>query len=431
MRGFTAARGVALLAALLAAPAGCGSELEVKGKLDRVIGETITLRAAEGDVAFSGNVALEDAEGETFASGLLRVTRTGDSKLSFVLPPGMATGKATALAGKKGGGEDDAWTIPLRVSRLALAVNAQGVVEVLPLGRSTLEPSTLSGVNAAGGLVSLSPGGGKLAVLAQGELDLLALGESPSNAFPGLKQGGAKAMVAIPDGVLLCTANELLLYRAAGTGTTKLSKSYSEGCQALATSATGTRAAVLLRCDPDQDTVEENCIHVVSIGAKMTLDLGPGKPFGLGGPGTATRIGMTADGKGVVVPDADAVHGVWLDSSPYSASSKKWSTTAKIVDMARGVSSLGDQFAVAEAMTKTVYFFSFNTNKTPAPLETPTADPVALVARPTALSYGRDATVYVATGTQLYRINANVNDTKAEVLSLSAASSVATLLVQP
>ncbi len=69
------------LAALLAAAPGCGEKpLEVRGALDRVIGEKVSLELVEGNATFSGDLTLRTAD-TTIRGDSLQVTKESDRSL--------------------------------------------------------------------------------------------------------------------------------------------------------------------------------------------------------------------------------------------------------------------------------------------------------------------------------------------------------------
>ena len=99
MRAGLPSFGVTLLAMLW----GCSdSSLEVRGSLDRVVGETVTLSLVEGETGFSGEVELIAADQTPFSTAALKVQQTDERKLTFVIPPGIAAGRAVAKAARVG-----------------------------------------------------------------------------------------------------------------------------------------------------------------------------------------------------------------------------------------------------------------------------------------------------------------------------------------
>jgi len=425
MRGHPLRSAVVLLPALLAA---CGEpDLEVKGTLDRVVGEVVTLRLAAGEDGFSGTLELVDARARKFSGAALKVQKTDDKELSFVVPGGVAPGKATARVGRKDSDED--YNVPLDINRLALGLDDNGTIETLPLAPATLAPGSISRIEAAGGLVSLSPSGGQLAVLAKDELSLLALGATAKPVGPAIQQKDGRAIFAVPDGVLVCTDTALLLVRFKDGNTSQLTATIA-GCQGVAGDDDGTVAAVLHTCDSDSDTTMEDCVTVFQIGSALT-EVTNQKNISLDAKPDATHIAMTADGKGVVVADPELIHGLWLGDGSKAPEpvAVKWGQAATIVGLDRGPFSLGDLFVAADAATKTVLLLGFDPNA--GHLFKKLKEEITLPDTPTAMAYGLGTQLYVASGTKLYLLDAEQPQKEAEELQLAGASKLLSLAVQP
>jgi len=410
---------VSLMLALL--PTGCGEpSLEVRGTLDRVVGETVTLKLVEGKGGFSSTMELVDSQTVKYSSAALQVKKPEANELSFVVPAGIAQGKASARIDRDDSGEP--YVVPLDINRLALALDDKGAIETLPLTPATLAPSAISSIDAAGGLISLSPSGGELAVLAKDQLNLLALGASSKPVGPGIAQTGGQAIAAVPDGVLVCTDSALLLVRIKQS-TSQISASIT-GCKAVAADSTGVRAVVLSTCDSDNDTNEEDCLTEFQIGStisqvnRFSLDMTP----------SATHVAMRSDGKGAVVADSSVVYGVWLDGVGFTPVSVPWDQTAAVVGIDVTDSSLGDLFAVADGTSKQVRFLGFDSN---ANNDLKRVFDTALPETPIALSFGPDAVLYVAAGTKLYSLNAEKPAEAPALASISSANPILFLQVQP
>ncbi len=282
----------------------CGEpELEVRGVLDRVVGEKVQLKLVEGETGFSGEAELVDSEGTSFKAGALKIVASGEKKLTFSVPPGVAPGKATARVRRKG--EDGAYNVPLQINRLVLAATSTGVVELIPLAPASLSVSTLSGLDASGGSLALSPGGGDLAVFSQSQVNVYGLGKTPKK-ITGLQQGSGSAMAAIPGGVLICVADnstppiENLVAIKYEPSVSEVPKAFPGG-QAIAADATGTKAVILHSCDTNNDSIKEDCITVLTISGG-TISIAP-TPIKVDDTFSAQHVAMTSDGNAVVVAD--------------------------------------------------------------------------------------------------------------------------------
>jgi hypothetical protein len=405
-----------LLAAL--ALVGCGEpDLEVQGITDRVVGETVTLSLVEGESGFSGSVELRDAKGTSFPENGLRVNTVDERKLSFVIPTGIAAGPARAMVGRK---DDGTYDVPLKINRLALALNDQGAVEVLPLPPATLTPSSLPGVSATGGHIALAATGGEVAVLGQDQASRFALGQTPKAVGTGVEQKGGRALATVPDGLLLCSDTAVILLKFVQGKVTQTTTNVS-GCRAIAADSQGTRAVVLSTCSIGSDPTLKDCLTELDIGTSITV----GTPISLDDAPSAMLVRITADGKGAVVADQSVVYGVWLDNST-PPTAETLGMMANVVDLARGPSSVGDLFAVADADGKRVVYFGFdNASFKKLTAESP------LPEAPVALAFGRQSELYVAVGKKLYALDAEHPQVEASLLNVSAAGAIRSLVVQP
>ena len=403
----------------------CGEpELEVRGVLDRVVGEKVQLKLVEGETGFSGEVELVDSEGTSFKAGALKIVASGEKKLTFSVPPGVAPGKATARVRRKG--EDGAYNVPLQINRLALAATSTGVVELIPLAPASLSVSTLSGLDASGGSLALSPGGGDLAVFSQSQVNVYGLGKTPKK-ITGLQQGSGSAMAAIPGGVLICVADnstppiENLVAIKYEPSVSEVPKAFP-GCQAIAADATGTKAVILHSCDTNSDSIKEDCITVLTISGG-TISIAP-TPIKVDDTFSAQHVAMTSDGMSVVVADTDKLYGIWLSSKKITTAAD-WPQGAMVKGISRGRSALGDLFAAADGYTKTIYFAAFDVQTLKSVSDLPLSED------PTALAFGRGAELYIAAGTKLYQTNAQYQNPTATLLTISSSNPISALLVQP
>jgi hypothetical protein len=402
----------------------CGEpELEVRGVLDRVVGQKVQLKLVEGETGFSGEAELVDSEGTSFKAGALKIVAAGEKKLTFSIPPGVAPGKATARVRRKG--EDGAYNVPLQINRLALAATSTGVVELIPLAPASLSVSTLAGLDASGGSLALSPGGGDLAVFSQGQINVYGLGKTPKK-ITGLQLGSGSAMATIPGGVLLCInnvgADDTLVAIKYEPSVSDAKTAFDKGdCQAIAADATGTNAVILHSCDTDSDKVMEDCVTGLTISGGLITQQAAIKVDGVF---SAQHVAMTSDGQAVVVADTNALHGIWL-SSTHRNTVEKWPTSATVKGISRGTSDLGDLFAAADGIAMTVHFVGFD-KKALKQVST-----LTLSEEPDAVAFGRGAEIYVAAGTKLYWANTRYQNPTATLLDVSTSNPISALLVQP
>jgi hypothetical protein len=417
---------VALVASLLA---GCGdSSLEVRGVLNRVIGETVQLDLVQGDPSFSGDVTLKTADNAQLKAAALNVTKTNDRSLTFVVPTDIAVGKATAAVGKQGGGTYD---VALQINRLVVALDDKGVIELLPLSPTTLKKSTIT-IGGTKPLMALSPTGGELATYTStGEIRLRALGQETKDVAPGLTQQGGQCLGAVPGGALVGTDTDLYLFRFV-KGKTSSKQVKLAGCKAIAVNADGTVAAVLSSCDTNSDSTLEDCLTVVRIGTELTTD----PSIKIDDTPSATTLAMTRDGKGVVIGDKDSIYGVYLDPDPkgrISTISWGFSSTPVAIDRAQAnVQGMTiDLFAVGEREVGKVLFVGFNAKQNNDLQKTSEATVSSTTSKPTGLAFGRNGDLYVALGSKLAYLDATLPNPTPSDAKISADSAIVSFTVQP
>lgn len=405
-----------VVAPLLAA--GCGEpDLEVRGVLDRVIGETVTLKLTSGDTGFSGDLELVDARARRFSAAALKINKKDDRELTFAVPAAAAQGKATARVGRT---DDKNYTVPLEINRLALALDDKGAIEVLPLPPATISAGAIGGISAAGGQISLAPGGGELAILTQDQLHLLALKAPPAKPVaPAITQTG-NAIAAVPGGVLVCTDSALTLVSFKGGSTSQISAPLA-GCKALAADRAGTKAVVLNTCNSTSD-----CLTVYDIGTSITQVTNP--PITLDNNPGARHVAMRPDGKGAVVADVDGIYGVWLDvagvPNPVTVS---WpGSSPSVAGLAMAPLATDEIFAAADATNKQVLLLGFDSTV----LKQFIGGDIPLPEAPTAMGFGVGTQLFVATSTKVYSVDA-LNPGPPSAAGITAANPVLQLVVQP
>jgi hypothetical protein len=411
---------ILLAACLLAA---CDTGLEVKGALSRVVGETVTL-ALQGDPTFNGELSLRAADGKTLDAAALQLGKKDPRTLEFVIPAGIAPGPATAIAGRTGGGT---FEVPLEVSRLALTLDGSGNLETWPLSPTSLKHSSLATGAAAAALMSLSPGGGELALAANDQVRLLALGPELKDLGAGVMQAGVIGVAAAPGGRVLCaTADSLILFHfARGQQTTQEAIAFKDVRKVVA-SATGDLGIVLYACG--------NAGCLVEVSLTPTFAELPTTRVTLPGAPTAV-IGATRNGKGVVVADGAAIYGTSFETTPPRQSKVEWglSTVALPVGLVRAPAIVSDQpvdlFALAEQTTKRIDLLAFNAA---SGFDLQQVDRLTLDDAPSGVSYGRGAQLYVTTDKKLITLDASAGTPlKAPVPEVAPANPITSFAVQP
>lgn len=424
-----------VLAMLLALPS-CGGDLQIKGSLERVVGETVTLALVSGEPTFNGQLSLRAPDLTMLDAGSLQANRKDDRTLSFLIPAGIAAGHAVAVVGQNGGGT---YEVPLRISRLAVVLEEGGSLEAWPLSPSSLPRAGLPTGTATGARLALSPTGGELAVAAGDEVRLLALGAEIRDIGAGIKQSGVLALSAGPAGkVLVATAEALILFQfTRGEQTTQAAVNFKD-IRALAIDATGESAVVLYGCDTDTDGIPDAaCLEKVLLSPSLSRDISSRVPLGAGPQ--ASVLAVSRDGKGVVVADDKGIHGLYAAGATPRKSTVGWSVNGSAFTGAQpvGADRAGavvsgqdvDLFAVAERSQQLVDLVAFNPA---AEGNLQRVGTMPLAEPPSRLSYGRRTLLYIATGKSLLSVDVGLaSPTVNPVAEVTPASNISGLVVQP
>jgi hypothetical protein len=254
-----------------------------------------------------------------------------------------------------------------------------------------------------------------------------SLGQERKNILPGIQQTNGLAIAAVPNGVLVCVGDNIVLYRLEDNQVTNLSPSTPVPCKAVETDDSGSRAFVLSECDVDKDSQLEDCLTDLDIGVHLTV----GSTLLVDPSPDATMLAVRGDGRGVVVVDSKAIHGVWYDVEPPGpphVTHVGWPESAEPVGIDRGDSSLEDLFAVGDAGSKQIWFMGFD------PASNRDLERVSLAKlenAPTALAFGRRSDLYVAAGKKLHMIKAELPSPAPNPVDVTAANPITKLLVQP
>jgi hypothetical protein len=380
---------------------GCGDGLQVKGRLDRVIGESLTVKLIEGKPTFGAAVTLVDAAGTVFGADALRNRLISPRELSCVIPRGAQVGAARLRLPRQGTSAE--YAVPLTVSRLIVALDQAGAVQVLPLAGSVVSGGQVDTLLQVAQL-SLSPDGGQLAVLTtpgdglpHGQLRLYALAAPPRLLHTLDLEQPAPVVAAADDGVLVATAAQLMFYRADRENGLQTAWTVTlPQVQAVAVAAEARFAAVLTRCDADGDsTVDADCVARVALdrddagqqlSAFTVLDRVP----------SAKLIALRRDGLAAVVADTQLVYGVVYGGPAPRLTAQAWDPSpAEPTSIDDAPSPIGDIFAISDQRNGVVFVVGFN----PAAgndLSVVRRSPVLDIA-PVALSFGRGTDLLVAT----------------------------------
>jgi len=415
----------------MAAQLSCGEgELEVRGILDRVVGETVTLELVEGEGEFSGKLEMVGMDNVKYTQAILKAAKKSPQKVTFVIPPDVAQGQARVLVHRN---QPPALVVPLQINRLAFALDIRGILEILPLPPTTMLRSTMS-IGGTTGKLSLSPAGDMLAALTKDQVRLLSVGLQPKNLATSISQSGATCLAALPSGVLVGTDSEVVLYLLSN-GIKQDATFAVPGCTEIAVDQNGTVAVVLSKCDTDADKVpDSDCITHLELGLSPTAS----PTTTIDNTPNATSIQLTQDGKSAVVVDASAIYGVNLETVISITFTKlAWGFAASPVDMARSsapeeVSGQSvDLFAIAEGTKNAVYLVGIDKGDIKWVRSGNQQLVVSLPETPTQLSFGRRLDLYVASSAKLYRVEELWAQPKLISLGLSTTNPMVSLVAQP
>jgi hypothetical protein len=405
----------------------CG-DLEVRGVLDRVVGERVTLKIVEGDT-LSGDLSLRAVDGALSSSEALKTVKQDDRSLSFIIPPDIAPGRAVAIAGRAGSAP---YEVPLQINRLALALDERNTLEALPLPPATIKPSSVA-LESGRALLAMTPEGGSVVVCVGDRVRRISLGAEIQELSPVASQEGIVGMVGLPGGALVVTGSSLVILRFEKDQPPQQFSTPFVGGRALASNPDGTRAAALSSCDTDGDNQQEDCLTPIRIENNLLF---LERPISLDSAPSATVLSLTTDGKGAVVADGEVTYGVWFGETtkisrvPWLFEGQPFTARPVGVDHALGqVSQLSvDLFAVAEQEKGMIVFLGFNPSRE---YDLQRTSSVLLKDKPSSLSFGRRTTLYVAAGNGLLFLDAGLPNPTVLPVDLSANSPIAALRVQP
>jgi hypothetical protein len=410
----------------------CGAGgLEVKGAADRVVGETVTLALTKGEPTFTPELSLKCADGATLLNADLQAVKVDDRTLTFVIPAGIAAGKATAVARQTKGGT---YEIPLRINRLALTLDSTGGLDTWALAPATLPHATFPTGGTTGAAMAISPTGGEVAVAAADQVRLLALGPTIKDVGVGIQLPAVTTLAAASGGrVLAATDQTLNLIRFGKTQSSPETISF-KGIHAIAVVPTSDVAMVLYTCE---SPTTASCLKQVMLSPSLAEV--PTSRVQLDAGAMASHIAVTRDGKGVVVADSAAVFGIYIDTTVHKSKLDwKSDTGAPFVGTPVGVTRAptpvqisgqeAELFAVAEQTNKQLLRLAFNpANHDLQPFRTLTLNDA-----PVRLAFGPHAQLYVAAEHGVVVADA-VRDQPAftAVAEVTPGNSIVSLAIQP
>lgn len=408
---------VASLVALCLVGACSTPEPEIRGVLDRLVGEPVTIELVQGSATFTEEVRLTDAGGVAFDAASLVFKRVNDTTVTFTIPTGVAPGAATLSLGRDG--EAVPYRVPLQLNRAALAYSDQGALELLPLPPATIATTSLTGGGTPAQL-ALSPGGGQVLVLSGTRLRTVNVGRGLSDVGTGFNVAGATCVATLPDGAVVGTSSSVLLLTVTAMGQITQQASFPiPGVRAIATDRKGLRAAVLSACDTNRDDLPDaDCVTELVLGSTPSV----GRQFVLDSTPSASFVALRSDGQAAVVADNDAIYGVTFSSAP--PTKLQWMAPARPVGIDRGPSPLGDLFAIGDGASNLVQLVGFDGEVLKPVSQIKLAEP------PTALAFGRRSELYVATGTKLHQLDAATASPTPKLLNVAGSRPILALQVQ-
>lgn len=411
-----------IAALLLVGLVGCSADLEVKGDVQRLIGERLTVALLEGDEVFSGEVELIDARNTTRSTAQLLVQQEDDRTVSFAIPPATAAGPATAKMQKKG--SEASYGVALTISRVAVAINDKGLVETLPLPPSTVAPATAE-AGQTGQDLALAPGGDLLLSLASDDVVFWQLRKTPTRAG-SIALANTRCIGALPSGVAVGTSTSIQVYNLEqGAVTTGPTLNINETV-AIGVSRDGKRAIALTHCDTSGDKLPDaDCLVDIDLTVSPLKEV---QTVVLDNQQGATLLAVRSDGTGAVVADDDKIYGVTFKTNPAKISTISWagSKPAAIASRLTVIESQpNDLFAVADSISKTVRMLGFK-GTTLQDVSEATLDVV-----PDKIGFGRQTDLYVVSGTKLLKIDASRDPPVVTLLSQQLSSPPVSFAVQP
>jgi hypothetical protein len=429
-------RRLALAAPWLLLVAACSGELELRGTLDRVIGETVTVELVEGGSDLTGQATLVGSNGARFGPNALKLKQPAPRTLTFVSPMDVPAGAARLEVGRADGGPP--YMVSLQINRLALALDIRGTLDLFPLPAASVKRTTQA-LGSGQGQISLTPQGEMLASVVGGNLRLISVGSTAqglklTNLAAPIKQPGALYVSAVPGGALVGSDSEVVFFKL-DRGIKQVATFAIKGCKDIASDRQGARAVVLSACDTDNSgSVDSDCLTELRLGTSPGLV----RTLAFDRKPDAVAVGIALGGGKAVAVDPDGIWGFFLgDPKAIRSNRVPWGFSAAPTDLDRTAKQQQvnnravDVFAVSESSRKTIWVVAFDGQRLKRvllgdrPLQVPTS------AAPTRLAFGRRMDLYFAAGNTLYMVQDLGTQPRVRGLGLTTTNNIASLEAQP
>lgn len=394
---------------LVIALTACNAELEIRGNSDRVIGETVKLALVQGELGITDEVTLRDADNSAFDKTLTQAKLEDGGSLTLVIPPDIAAGDATLTVAT--GDDPPQFEVPLSINRMLFTLLG-GIVEMHGLPPSKLPSRTYSSATAVTA-ISLSPDGGRLAVLTASALQIFPLSADPFEQQPqGSLLSGGSCLSALPSGAIACTSTGITVITIVDGATTQ--KQFSIGKSVgVSVNGDGSRAAILHHecgLDADNKAISADCVTELVIGENIALGA---QDIQVDDTASASLISINWAGTGAVVGDSAKIYGVMF-GPPVSINNWDWKTDhsdATPVAIARGRDKEGIPFfALADSGENTIWVGAISANlPSSSVVQLRHTGAWTLDQKPTALSFGQYTDLYVSTASGFYTFDVRSN----------------------
>lgn len=391
--------GLLALALLCSCAAG---EPEVRGDIERLVGETITVELVEGDPTLAGQAELVDASGKRFDSKAINTHATSNKQLEFVIPAGVAAGPATLHLARQD--QEGDYRVSITIDRVAAAMAGDEIVHFIPLPPSVLSPFSVT-LGAAPSALSWLPSARYLATLSGDQVSFIRPSKQPE-IDTSVRVPGASSIAALPDGALVGTPSAIVLVRLEQNGIAahkgQLAVTHTK---ALAVTPTGDKAVALTECDTDDDlTVDADCL--------VPIDLSPDTPrfdapVPINASPSATAVAIDPTGVHAVTADRDAIIGVDFSVDPPNNVTKlAWPDPPGepvAVERTQTVinGNIEDIFSVAEGRNMMISSAAFADHQ----IQRLQQVPLQMTTAPEHMAFGRGTDLYITSGTSAFKVD--------------------------
>ncbi|MCB9555627.1 MAG: hypothetical protein H6707_05950 [Deltaproteobacteria bacterium] len=375
---------------LLVAGASCGGDTQISGRLDRLIGDLVTVTLESGAGGFDDSTLLLDSAGRSFQTSELNASPAGKVR-TLTIPEGVATGAAQLLLNAQGG---DEYRIPLTISRLLFLAADDGVATAVAAPGSSLNGGRLGqvGTPLANGLVVL-PGGSHLAVVASNQLQFYSISDGFARKGSAIGADDVTAIVGTKAGVVLARKDKVSFEGVDGQGKGPYTV---KGLVAVAADREGNRALALSACDTNNDnTADSDCLTLIDLSGAT-----PASETVLDATPSATVVAMSPDGATAVVGDGSTLYGVSFGAGSPVVGQLGWAN-AQVVAIDATVAEGRAIYIVADAAGRRLQLVGFSNS---TKLGSVACSESTLTDTPRAVHFGRSPEVYVLTDKQLLSI---------------------------